>query len=504
MALRLLSFNDFHGHLLPDADGYGGAARLAGLIDALRDDQTMVVSPGDLVGASPLVSAHFRDEPTIELMNLIGLDILSIGNHEFDEGYAALLRLIDGDPETGYPGASFPVLGANVHLGDGEPIFEPYRVVDHQGIPVAFIGLPLEDTAEIVAPDLGPLRFSDEVQTITRYVRELRAEGIEAFVILLHEGGWQTGGPNECLELEGPIREIVEALPEAVDVVLSGHTHRAYVCEVAGKLLTAGGPNGRMLTRVDLELSPASRDVVAARAVNLMVDESSPESAQVAQFVAEVSGRIDRVTDRVVGQALEPLSKDPLETGESLLGSFIADAQREAAGADIAVTNLGGIRSDLGLGSPDVTFGDLFRVQPFDNLLVVIEMSGREVLDMLEAQFEDGGEWGLYQISSSLQYCWSEPSPTGSRIIESSVQIGGRALQKDATYTLALNSYLANKPPFAGHPRRSIRGSDVEALERFVSRTSPIEAPAPGRICRAPGPRTARVDRSTKRTSEHW
>lgn len=491
--VRILSFNDFHGHLLPNEAGQGGAAGLAGLIDAWRDPTTLVVSPGDLIGASPLVSAHFRDEPTIELMNHIGLDVFGIGNHEFDEGYGELLRLRDGDPEGAgdFRGARFPFLGANVHFGDGEPVFEPYRTFVRDGVTIAFIGLTLEETAEIVAPDLGPVRFADEVQTVERYVRELQGRGVEAFVVLLHQGGWQSGGPNECENLEGPIVDIVEALPAAVDVVLSGHTHRSYICDIGGKLLTAGGSNAEYLTRVDLELSSTTRDVVSARAVNLPVDRSVPPDPEVAQMVAQYSERIDRVSQRVVGWTQAPLSKDPLESGESALGSFIADAQRAATRADVALTNLGGIRSDLGLGRAELTFGDLFQVQPFDNQMVVIEMSGADLLDMLESQWDVTGEWGLYQVSSSLQYCWSDPDPTGARVVRSSVRVGGRPLLEDATYTVALNSYLANKPPFSGAPRVSVQGSDVEALENFVSERSPIAPPQPGRICRTLGPRTA-------------
>jgi 5'-nucleotidase len=502
VAVRVLSFNDFHGHLLPDPSGAGGAAQLGGLLDSLRDESTLVVSPGDLVGASPLVSAHFRDEPTIELMNLIGLDVFGLGNHEFDEGYEELLRLRDGDPESGFAGANFPFLGANVHLGDGEPVFEPYRTFVREGIPIAFIGLTLEETAEIVAPDLGPVRFADEVQTVERYVRELRARGVEAFVILLHEGGRQTGGPNECRDLEGPIRGIVEELPGAVDVVLSGHTHQSYVCEIDGKLLTAGGSNAEYVTQVDLELSPVTRDVVRMRAVNLAVDASAPRDLEIASLVDRYSARIDRVSRRVVGQTRAPMSKDPLETGESTLGSFIADAQRAATRADVAITNLGGIRSDLGLGGSEVTFGDLFQIQPFDNRMVVIEMSGAELLDMLESQWDVSSEWGLYQISSSLRYCWSDPDPTGSRIVRSSVRVGGRLLREDDTYTVALNSYLANKPPFTDAPRVDVLGSDVEALENFVSERSPIAPPDPGRICRTPGPRTAQSVQTMEQTAD--
>ncbi|NJK88045.1 MAG: hypothetical protein HC923_00725 [Myxococcales bacterium] len=291
VAVRILSFNDFHGHLLPNEDGSGGVAKLASLIDRQRTTNTLVVSPGDLVGASPLVSAHFKDQPTIEAMNLLGLDVFGLGNHEFDEGLDELRRLQHGDPTSGFEGSRFPFLGANVHRGDGVPIFDPYVVKEVGGVEVAFIGLTLEDTKEIVAPDLGDLQFADEVETISRYVYQLRERGIQAFVILLHEGGWQKGGINDCSDLEGPVVDIVKQLPAEVDVVLSGHTHRTYNCEIDGKLLTAAGSNGKLLTQVDLEISPVTRDVIRKSAENLVVDASLPDEPEIARSSPVTSRR---------------------------------------------------------------------------------------------------------------------------------------------------------------------------------------------------------------------
>lgn len=226
-------------------------------------------------------------------------------------------------------------------------------------------------------------------------------------------------------------------------------------------------PFDRMLVRRNEPREMTEKLDRVKMAVNVPVDASAPESPEVAALVREYSARIDRVAQRIVGRTWGPLNKDPLETGESTLGSFIADAQRAGTRADVAMTNLGGIRSDLGLGGAEVTFGDLFQIQPFDNRMVIVEMRGAELLDILESQWHVSGEWGLYQISSSLRYCRSEPDPTGSRIIRSSVRVGGRTLEEDATYTVALNSYLANKPPFADAPRARVLGSDVDALEEL-------------------------------------
>ncbi len=499
--VRILSFNDFHGHLLPDAKGRGGVAYLAGLIERQRTENTLVLSPGDLVGASPLVSAHLRDEPTIEVMNLVGLDFLGIGNHEFDEGYEELVRLQNGDPESGFAGSDFPFLGANIHRGDGRPIFQPYAVATFRGVRVGIIGLTLESTKRIVAPDLGDIQFANEVDTIDRYVVELQGQGVETFVVLMHEGGWQKGDENECDGLEGPILDIVERLPEAVDVVLSGHTHRSYVCDLDGIILTAGASKGRQLTQVDLRLSTATGDVVSATAKNMAVTTDAPKVAAVDELVAEYEALVQGVSGRVVGSSKTAMSKEPLETGESVLGSLIADAQRSATGADVALTNLGGIRSDLGGSGEDLTYGDLFRVQPFDNRMVVLQVTGSKLLEVLERQFTEEGEWGLFQVSSSLEYCWRDPDADGHWVVQESVRVGGETLDPRKHYTLALNSYLANKPLFAGCPKVAVHGSDVEALESFVVANSPVMPPTPGRICRADGPPTAR---SAAKNVKRW
>ncbi|NJK88044.1 MAG: hypothetical protein HC923_00720 [Myxococcales bacterium] len=212
---------------------------------------------------------------------------------------------------------------------------------------------------------------------------------------------------------------------------------------------------------------------------------------------------MNEVSERIIGEATQPMSKEPLDTGESVLGSLVADAQAAATRADVALTNLGGIRADLGLGRSEVTFGDLFRVQPFDNQMVVVEMSGRDLIEVLESQWDAHGEWGLFQVSSSLRYCWSDPDPQGSRVLVGSIRIRGQPIRLDATYTIAMNSYLASKPTFARARRVAVQGSDVEALERFVFHNSPIGPPQPGRICRSPGPRTAQTT-STRTTIEHW
>lgn len=488
ISLHILSFNDFHGRLLPDAKGRGGAAQMAQVIRTRMGPDSLLVSPGDLVGASPLISGHFHDEPTIEIMNALGLHVFAIGNHEFDEGIDELLRLHRGGPhpsgeatDAQFAGSRFRYLAANSVWEDGRTLFEPYEVRDVKGIPVGFIGLTLEGTAEMVAPSLDGLHFEDEVETTERYVAELQAQGVEAVVLLLHEGGHHDGGPNDCRSLSGPVVDIVKRLPKAVDLVLSAHTHQAYVCRVDGLPVVSGGAYGRFVTEAHVELSPRTRDVVSVQVQNLPVYAEQPRDPQIASIVQRYQTRIARIAERKVGDVVTDIPREPFDTGESLLGSIIADAQREATEADLAFMNLGGIRDDLVRGP--ATYGQLFRIQPFDNQMVTLQFSGSELIDILQGQWTVEGEFGLFQISNTLQYCWDPAKPNGQKIDESSVRVRGEALDPERTYVVAVNSYLARKSPFNRGRHPTIHLKDVEAFERWVQAQSPLQPPEPGRIC---------------------
>jgi 5'-nucleotidase len=498
----VLAFNDFHGRLDPGADGLGGAAELAALIQRQRTERSIVVSAGDLVGASPLVSSHFHDEPTIEVMNAIGLDLLGVGNHEFDEGIAELRRLQRGGPHpslqstsAGFSGSQFRYLSANTVDGTGSLMFDPYHVVEVDGVPVGFIAATLQGTKTIVPPVLGDIAFLDEVEAISRWVRVLEERGVHTIVVLLHEGGWQTGGPNDCTSFRGPALQITEQLPDTVDVVLAGHTHQAYVCRVEdGRWLASGGAYGRYLTRLRLTVSRETKDVAEVVIENLPVDGKAGRSPKVSKIVSRYEQRVAPIAGRPVGEVGRPVLRDPEPSGESPLGSVIADAQRRATKADLAFMNLGGIRDDLGQGARNVRYGDLFRIQPFDNLLVTKRFTGSQLLEILEAQWGGTDEHGLFQISSTLEYCYAPDAPPGAKVVAESVRVRGRALDPDAVYVVALNSYLAQKPPFNRGRAPAVYGKDVDALVAYVRERSPVEPPSPGRICRQPGS-TARASR---------
>jgi len=287
--LRILAINDFHGNLRPPPGGIaiadpadktkktivpaGGAEHMATLVKELRDghNNTVFVAAGDLIGASPFLSAMFHDEPTIEALSMMGLDIAAVGNHEFDEGKDELLRMQNGgchpvDKCQGphpFLGARFHYLAAStVEKATGKTVFPAYEIRTFEGIPVAFIGLTLKGTPNIISPESAAgLEFRDEAETVNALVPELKARGVEAIVVLIHEGGLPAGDYNECPGISGPIVDIVKRFDRAVDIVVSGHTHRAYVCEIDGRLVTSGDKYGTIVTAIDLKLDPVSRDI---------------------------------------------------------------------------------------------------------------------------------------------------------------------------------------------------------------------------------------------------
>src|SRR5216684_7484913 len=291
--LRILAINDFHGNLRPPPGGIriadpadktkniavpaGGAEHMATVVRQLREGHknTIFVAAGDLIGASPFLSAMFHDEPSIESLSMMGLEVASVGNHEFDEGKAELLRMQNGgchptDKCLGphpFRGARFHYLAAStIETASGKTVFPPYEVREFDGIRVAFIGLTLKGTPNLVSPvSVAGLEFRDEADTVNALVPELKAQGIEAIVVLIHEGGFPAGDYNECPGISGPIVDIVRKFDHAVDVVISGHTHQAYVCDIDGRLVTSGDKFGTIVTSIDLKLDPATRDVVSAK-----------------------------------------------------------------------------------------------------------------------------------------------------------------------------------------------------------------------------------------------
>ena len=522
--LRILAINDFHGNLRPPAGGIriadpddntgkiavaaGGAEHMATLVSQLRQDRanTIFVAAGDLIGASPFLSAMFHDEPTIESLGMMGLEIAAVGNHEFDEGKDELRRMQNGgchpiDKCQGphpFAGAKFHYLAAStVETATGKTVFPAYEIREFSGIAVAFIGLTLKGTPNIVSPDgVAGLEFRDEADTVNALVPELKARGVEAIVVLIHEGGQPSGDYNECPGISGPIVDIVRKFDRAVDVVISGHTHQAYVCDIDGRLVTSGDKYGTIVTAIDLKLDPATRDVISAKADNVIVRTASYASdPEQTALLASYDQLAAPIADRRAGAVTQTLSRTPNAAGESALGDVIADAQLAATrsdangGAVIAFTNPGGVRTDIAK-KPDgaVSYADVFASQPFRNQLVTLTLTGTQIKNMLEQQWLDPKRPRILQVSNGFSYAWDGARPYGDHVAADRMSLNGQRIDPAQTYRVTVNNYLA----VGGDGFTALKDGtapqvgiyDVDALYGYFQANSPIAPRAADRIAR--------------------
>lgn len=517
LKVTVLALNDFHGNLLPPGGGLsnavrrtptpaGGAAVLATALaeERQRNPHHVFVAAGDLVGASPLVSALMHDEPTLDVLGKLGLEASAMGNHELDKGAAEALRQQNGGchPKDGckgpqpYTGATFRYLAANTVVNaTGQTLFPPYWIKRFDGVPVAFIGLTLKDTPKVVAPaGVAGLSFRDEADTVNALVPELKRQGVEAIVVLMHEGGFTSGDINDCTDLRGEITSIVPRLDKAVDVVVSGHTHWAYNCRIDGRLVTSAHRFGTVLTRIELTLDRTTRDVVSSAAENLpLVPTRYIPDAATAGLIATYERIVAPLAKRPVSRLVEPLLVRTGPNGENTIGRLVADAQLEAtraSGAQAALMNLGGIRAQLGRDDRlDVTYEDLYAVQPFNNQLVTLTLSGAQILAWLEQQW-NGDRGRLMQVSTGFNYAWDGTRPAGSKVVPGSVSIGGRALDTAAEYRITVNNFMADGGDgytvLRQARNRQYGPQDLEALEAYLA-ARPLYAPDPQ-------PRIRRID----------
>jgi 5'-nucleotidase len=537
--VKLIAFNDFHGNLktpslripVPDASqsvGFrfepaGGVEQFAALVQSLRakNPNHVVVSAGDMVGATPLLSAFFSDEPTIEAMNLVGADIHGVGNHEFDYGIKHLKRLKAGgckpDEKTGvadcrgrapFAGANFDFLAANViETATGKPLFPPYAIREFEGIKVAFIGMTLQGTAALVRPGgAAGVEFRDEVDTVNALVPGLRRQGIEAIVVLLHEGGVQAGGINDCTDFKGEFKNLVERFDPAVDVVISAHTHRFYICEFGQKLVTSAGSYGTLVTEIDLKLDRKSGDVVGKSARNLVVKPDGPRDSRLTALVDKYTVLARPMETRVVALLARELPNVSNDAGESPMGNLIADAQASAFRVSasqveqlglspaqfsgdgtvrpIAFNNRGSVRSPL-IPAPDgsVTYGDVFKVQPFQNDLICMVLTGRQIKLLLEQQFTRQRP-EVMGVSHGFTYAWDLSRPLGDRVITDSIRVNGSPLVMSERYRVVANSFIAAGGDaftvFTEGTNRYAGPLDLEALVNYLSLETPYSPPPLG------------------------
>ncbi len=523
--LRILAINDFHGYLRASPNGIritapddatkkitvpaGGAEHMATLVKQLSEGHknTIFVAAGDLIGASPLLSAMFHDEPTIESLSMIGLALASVGNHEFDEGKDELKRMQDGgchpvDNCQGphpFTGAKFHYLAAStvVETASSKTIFPPYEIREFDRVPVAFIGLTLKGTAGIISPaSASGLEFRDEAETVNALVPELKARGVEAIVVLIHEGGYPTGDYNECPGISGAIVDMVRKFDPAVDLVISGHTHQAYVCNIDGRLVTSADKYGTLVTTIDVTLDTKTRDVVSARADNVIVRSTTlAKDPEQTALIAAYDRLAAPIANRHAGSVSATLSRAPNDAGESTLGDIVADAQLAATaaeangGAVAAFTNPGGLRADIA-GKEDgaVTYADLFASQPFRNQLVTLTLSGREIKAMLEQQWLDPKRPRVLQVSKGFSYAWDATKPFGEHVVADSILLNGTPVDPARSYRITVNNYLST----GGDGFTALKEGtsqqfgvyDADALYAYFQANSPISPAAADRIKR--------------------
>jgi len=475
--VQILAFNDFHGNLetpppveVTQPDGAklkiatGGAAHLAAALTRLRagHPNTVTVSAGDTVGASPLISAYYLDEPTIDAMNLLGLEYNSVGNHEFDKGVAELKRMQAGgcavytrrtpcavEP---FAGAHFRYLAANVVQSDGTTIFPPTGLKRFGPITIGFIGMTLRGTKQIVTPSgVAGVDFTDEAATANALVPKLKAEGADAIVLLIHQGGktttFTTG--NNCDGFYGDILPILPKLDPAITTVVSGHTHWAYVCSGSeqvgrGRLLTSAGKYGYFVTDLRLRFDPRTHRLLGQDAVNRVVGNDN-DDPQVKALVDRYAAAVAPVGNKVIGRPTETAKKND-EDGESPAADLIADSMLAAAKGDaqIALVNSSGVRVDLPGG--DVRYKDAFAMMPFGNNLVVMTLTGAQLKAALEQQYAvplrpKATRPAVLAPSSGFTYAVDMKRPEGSRV--SDMRLSGQPLAPDGRYRVVLNNYLA-------------------------------------------------------------
>jgi len=516
--VHILAINDFHGNLEPPSGGArpfnpveqgripaGGAPRLATAVAQLaaRDPKnTIMVAAGDLIGASPLLSSLFHDEPTIESMTRMGLALTSVGNHEFDEGWQELRRMQDGGchPVDGcrgpapFKGAGFQYLAASTYLDNGQTLFPPYAIREFSGVKVGFIGLTLEGTPDIITPAArAGISFKDEAETVNAVVPTLKSQGIEAIVVLIHEGGYTSGALDDCHGLSGTIAEIVPKLDKSVDVVVTGHTNGIYICTIDGRLVTSAGSYGTRVTDISILLDPRSGDVIGSKARDVLIaqDVFSEDPAQV-ELISAYKKRAEPLMNRHIGKINAGIVRASNANGESALGDIIADAmletaRNEAGQVDIAFMNPGGIRADLAFKNGDVSYGDIFAIQPFGNELVVLTLKGSEILEILKQQYQPSGN-NILQVSDGFSFTWRQPAGQPIEITSGSAKLNGQPLAPDQSYRVVTNNFLVGGGDgFVGFKTGTDRvtvGNDAEALEIYIRAHSPIDGAIKGRITR--------------------
>ena len=535
--VQVLGFNDYHGHLEPGAAGTiddkaaGGGEYLSAKLNELREGHkySLTVAAGDLIGGSPALSGLFHDEPSVESLNAMGLDVSSVGNHEFDEGVTELLRMQNGGchPEDGcyfpdepYAGADFPWLAANVvNESTGDTPLPSYWIERFQNIKVGFIGMTLEATDTLVAAaGIEGWDFLDEAETANALVPVLKAQGVEAIIVLLHEGGSQNPAPGEvnaCVGISGPVVAINNELDPEIDAMITGHTHLPYNCTLddpsgAPRMVTSAYSYGRVVTEMNLVLDKRTKDVrrdLSATTNHAVIQDALLPDPAITKVIEKWQPLFDEAGNTPVGTITEDINRGGDPTGsdrgvESPAGNLVADAQLWATsfnGAQVAFMNPGGVRSDLTyLASGDegdgvVTYGEAFTFQPFGNTLLTFPMTGEQIVSVLEEQCQPASASRPFLhlgVSDGFTYDLSSTIENGicTSVSVTNVELNGVPLDPASTYLVTANNFLAdggdNFTTFeeVAEGSRIDGGTDLLALTNYLGAFSPVPPPNTDRV----------------------
>ncbi|MFC9429981.1 bifunctional metallophosphatase/5'-nucleotidase [Streptomyces sp. NPDC056987] len=538
--VQLLSFNDLHGNLEPpagsagtvnekQADGTTKAIPAGGveyLATSLRDARkghpySVTAAGGDMVGASPLLSGLFHDEPTIEALNKIDLDVTAVGNHEFDEGATELGRLQNGGchPTEGcyekgkkFKGADFPYLAANVTSEKtGKPVLKPYTVWKKNGVKIGFIGVTLEGTPNIVtAEGVKGLKFHDEIETVNKYAKELDKQGVKSIVALIHEGGspastsynYNCDSPGAGDGISGPIVDIAKGISPKVDALVTGHTHQAYACTIPDpsgnpRLVTSASSFGKLYTDTTLTYDLRTQDIVrtSVKSANHVVSRDQAKAKDMTDLITRWNKLAAPIANTPKGYISADINGRGATTPETPLGDVIADAQlagmspADKGGAQIAFMNPGGIRSDLVFkasgseGDGVVTYGEAFTVQPFTNMMNAVDLTGAQVITALQQQVSGSNEASpkILQVSKGLTYTLDMTKSGAARVVTDSVKLNGAAIDPAKTYRVAMNEFLAGGGDgFAAlgqGTNKLVGASDLDMFNAYLSANSTAQAP---------------------------
>jgi 5'-nucleotidase len=487
--IQLLSIHDLHGQLnvtrRVDGRPVGRVDYLASYLKQRKANQkhTLLIHTGDMVGASPPISALLQDEPTIEILNKMKFDIGTVGNHEFDEGIDELQRLMKGGTheKTGeFRGANFPWVAANVVDKSGKPVFPPYEIVNINGMPIAFIGVTYSETPTIVEPNgVEGIKFIDEVEAINQYIPEIKKQGVRSVIVLAHNPGSSgVNGENAT----GELVDIAKGVDDEVDIIFGAHNHAYMNAMVDNKLLVQSYSYGTAFSDVDIEIDPSTKDIVTKRAeiITTFQDEIRPDP-EISQMLKDYETVVEPIVNEKIGSTKMNLTSLRNDSGESVMGNIVADAQRKAMGTDFAFMNPGGIRADIDKG--EITWEQVYIVQPFNNDLVKMRMTGKQIREVLNQQW--GPTTTMLQISG-FTYTWDGRKPDNQKVI-SILLPDGTEMDDNQTYTVTANSFLAGGgdgfTAFTKAQHKEIGPVDLDALVDYIrDQPQPLSFSLDGRI----------------------